>query len=648
MTGFFQSVFALSAIVLNGLTGDGLRARAHFDSNNVRVGDPMVLSIDFTGEADFSDIHPPAIASSVDRDKWRVYDTSAKTETYRNARRLTYRVRPLKEGVLEFPALAFSYGKTDGTGKNTVSTKSIPVRVKPGTQAALAGLESDGEDVLPMPDGIVIALSRNIPEDELFRWRMACRNPKADDFARFDFPEARLNEAACRTLEGAWAKALGIYSSLEWSIGQTPAVERGIVAALSRKYASPAGLPVWREVLRPVLRHSWEGRIAIISGVLLLVALVMALSARIVRALAALMIMAFFALPFAASAEDPFSAIERIHREMDEHMRRMMGIAGGGTSFSVNNIQQEPVDIKAFLSTDKPTLQTGDAFRFIISVETPKTHRLGQMRFSAAETYGLTFTGNPETLVDGKSHTTNTVVKRFAIPARYDVPFKGGQRFTVDGMVSSTVSSGSGNRRSTFSFSQNFSALTPTLHLEVQPLPGENRPEGFNGAVGTDFSFALKADRLRVETNDVVRIVGELSFSGYVPELDGEIDRDRNIVVTERYFIADGSPRTPGESIVYYDPGEKKYRTLEAQGAPLEYFSGNDDGAAQTVAVNASETSKGDGGVTRKAMVLRFSPGDSSPAVATVRSGEKSEEYGNWVRIDDGSHAGWVRREEAE
>ena len=71
----------LGVIALNGATGENLRARAYFDANNVKVGDPMVLTIDFLGKADFASLHPPALSKAVDRKVWKVDDLSAKTQT---------------------------------------------------------------------------------------------------------------------------------------------------------------------------------------------------------------------------------------------------------------------------------------------------------------------------------------------------------------------------------------------------------------------------------------------------------------------------------------------------------------------------------------------------------------------------------------
>jgi len=128
----FGSCIALTAmIVLQGVTGSDLRARAFFDANNVKVGDPLILTIDFLGEADFHSLHPPALSRAVSRADWKLDDVSAKTDTFRDARRLTYRVRPMREGVLWFPALEFEYSGKDGS-LCRVRANEIPVHARGG------------------------------------------------------------------------------------------------------------------------------------------------------------------------------------------------------------------------------------------------------------------------------------------------------------------------------------------------------------------------------------------------------------------------------------------------------------------------------------------------------------------------------------
>lgn len=48
----------LCVIELLGVSGGELRSRAFFDANNVKVGDPLVLTVDFIGDADFRALHP--------------------------------------------------------------------------------------------------------------------------------------------------------------------------------------------------------------------------------------------------------------------------------------------------------------------------------------------------------------------------------------------------------------------------------------------------------------------------------------------------------------------------------------------------------------------------------------------------------------
>ena len=71
----------LAAIELAGVTGTDLRARAFFDCNNVKVGDPMTLTVDFIGNADFAALHPPRLSRALDGRVWKLDQASAKTET---------------------------------------------------------------------------------------------------------------------------------------------------------------------------------------------------------------------------------------------------------------------------------------------------------------------------------------------------------------------------------------------------------------------------------------------------------------------------------------------------------------------------------------------------------------------------------------
>ena len=575
-------ILLFCAIQLAGVKGNDLRTRAFFDANNVKVGDPMVLTIDFLGEADFKDLHPPALAKVVSKGDWKLDDVSAKTDTFRDARRLTYRVRPMREGVLWFPALEFEYEGPDGAKRITRSNE-IPVHAKGGTQVVV---EEMGEETnaMPKPPALVSefqvsSLKSQVSEDVNFAWRKAVAHPTADAFAEFDFPEARMNEATCAIREGNWARAMKVYSALEWRIGQTPEMEKGMIAALALKYDNPAvELPVWRQVLRPILRFGWAGRAGIVLGGFGALALLLWILGRGIRAVACVTVAV--GCVSAAHAQGIFQQMEAEMERMHQQMQQAMG-SGGFFSHFGEKMPREQVRITAAVATSKPVLQVGDPFEFIIALEYPRTASVGQIRLTPSESFGLSFTGQAQNLTDGKSSNPSNVVKRLALPARYDVPYRGKIAFAISGLVTGTSSRNRG--MFTMSFSNSFQAETAPLSINVRPLPSANQPEDFAGIVSEGLRVHETCDILKVETNDVVTITYRMFPKGYVPadflpkgaafEWMRQTDREGQVREIEfrRYFVADGAAKTPELVIPYYDPRTKSYKSVKTGGTPLKY-----------------------------------------------------------------------------
>ena len=571
----------VAAIVLQGVAGSDLRARAFFDANNVKVGDPMVLTIDFLGEADFKDLHPPALAKAVGRTDWKLDDVSAKTDTFRDARRLTYRVRPMREGVLWFPALEFEYEGLDGS-KRIVRSNEIPVHAKGGAQVVVEEMGEDANE-MPAPPTLVgefrvESLKFKVSDDLLFAWKKAMARPTADAFAEFDFPEARMNEATCAIREGNWARAMKIYQKLEWAIGQTPEIEKGMIAALALKYDNPAvELPVWRQVLRPLLWFGWKGRVGIVLGGFAALAFLFWVLGRGIRAVACVAIA--IGCVSAADAQGLFQQMEEQMERMRQQMQQSMG--GGFFSHFGEKVQREQIGVTAAVTTSKPVLQVGDPFEFIIALEYPKTASVGQISIRPSEKFGLNFTGQAQNLTDGKASNPSNVVKRLAVPARYDVPYKGKVVFSVEGMVSGRQTRNRG--MFTMSFSNSFQCETPPLAINVKPLPSANQPKDFSGIISEGLRIHETCDVLAVETNDVVTITYRMFPKGYVPadflpkgsafEWMRQTDREGRVQEIEyrRYFVADGAAKTPELVIPYYDPRSKTYKSAKTGGTSLKY-----------------------------------------------------------------------------
>lgn len=247
--------FVFAAIIeLSGVSGSDLYARAYFDSNNVKLGDPMTLYVDFIGTADFPSLHPPKLAKAVDSREWKIDQESAKTDTFKDGRRLTYRVRPVKTGVLWLPEFRFSYNG----GEGFCATAPVPVHVKPGAQIEieLAGSE---EAMPPLPDESLSPLS---PGDD-FAWRR-------------DFYSGKFQDALSALERHAWDK------------GQTPYMESAMIATRARLLGNPyAELPAWRVVARALLKHPLGRQITIVLSFIFAAAVLFAAIGKTIRHFAA-------------------------------------------------------------------------------------------------------------------------------------------------------------------------------------------------------------------------------------------------------------------------------------------------------------------------------------------------------------------------
>ncbi len=552
------SLLLAAIIELTGVTGGEMRARSFFDANNVKVGDPMMLTIDFIGEADFHDIHPPALSRYIKRRDWKLDDKSAKTDTYNDARRLTYRIRPRREGVLYFPALEFSY-KSETGEELKVRSNEIPVHAVAGEEVVVEGMDESAEDGMPLPPAITSETNLLLTDDESFRWRKALSNPSAVAFSEFDFPEAKMNEATMYIKEGNWSKAMAIYSRLEWQIGQTEEIEKGIIAALALRYENPnAELPVWREVLRPILRYSLIGRVMIVGGMFLGLCVIGLSLNFIIRRLAVFALLV--GLPMASMGQGLFQQFN-------------FGFGG----------KREPVKVEATFEISKLPIKVGEEFEFIVALEYPKTSSVDISNITPSDNFGLSYPKKAELIADGKSENISNVVKRISIPARYDVPFKGQLAFVVNGMVSGKTERSGTNSRFSFTFSNSFSATTKPMVIEVKPLDTAGQPKNFSGIVSEGLRVNEECDLLKVATNDVITITYRMHVKGYVPNMfvpegmayewfrQADLLGHPTMIEYKGYFVAQGERTTPKRTISYFDPRDKKYKSVTVGGTILSY-----------------------------------------------------------------------------
>ncbi len=135
------------------------------------------------------------------------------------------------------------------------------------------------------------------------------------------------------------------------------------------------------------------------------------------------------------------------------------------------------------------------------------------------------------------------------------------------------------------------------IKIEVLPLPTEEQPGGFGGAVG-DFSISRKLDKSEITTDNVATLTVEIKGSGNLkliqpPVLDlpnGLTTYDPIVVdtITSRSTTIKGikritytiTPRMPGTyklpalSFSYYNPKSNTYESLETEEATLSVKPG--------------------------------------------------------------------------
>ena len=128
-----------------GSVGKGMKATASLDTQRCKVGDPLTLTLEVRGGVSIANMRTPLLSlqPELTRD-FRIYDDSPSSDTLTDGKRFKYRVRPLREGTLEFPPIALSFYDTEKKGYRTIHTEPLPLQVKATTLIAAA----EGEDEL--------------------------------------------------------------------------------------------------------------------------------------------------------------------------------------------------------------------------------------------------------------------------------------------------------------------------------------------------------------------------------------------------------------------------------------------------------------------------------------------------------------------
>ncbi len=142
----------------------------------------------------------------------------------------------------------------------------------------------------------------------------------------------------------------------------------------------------------------------------------------------------------------------------------------------------------------------------------------------------------------------------------------------------------------------NYTAKSNSLKINVQPLPSNDVPESFNGAVGS-FSMNSQIDKKQTKTNEPVTLklsingTGNISlldmpeislpagFEKYEPKVNEQINRNGVISgkKTAEYLIVPrdaGKKEIPPIKFSFYDINKKSYVTLSTPSYPIDVEQG--------------------------------------------------------------------------
>jgi len=165
-----------------GSVGKSMKAVAAFDASVCKVGDPLTLTLELTGPISVSNLRTPILNLQPELTKdFRIYDDNVTADTLSNGKRFKYRVRPIREGTLEFPPIKVAYYDTEAKAYTTVSTAPIPIQAQATTQIATETENGKGspslsakESARPLPAGITLSPEGSQPDTLLPARRVSC------------------------------------------------------------------------------------------------------------------------------------------------------------------------------------------------------------------------------------------------------------------------------------------------------------------------------------------------------------------------------------------------------------------------------------------------------------------------------------------
>ena len=133
---------------------------ADLNPRQVKVGDPITLTLTLRGEGTLEDARAPDLTAIPEvTEHFKTYEPTIETQD--SARRFTYSLRPKQAGIKAFPAIPLSYFDFEEERYVTLKTTPIPLEVSEATALASdqivtagAGSQANGPNIQVQAEGV--------------------------------------------------------------------------------------------------------------------------------------------------------------------------------------------------------------------------------------------------------------------------------------------------------------------------------------------------------------------------------------------------------------------------------------------------------------------------------------------------------------
>ncbi len=226
------------------------------------------------------------------------------------------------------------------------------------------------------------------------------------------------------------------------------------------------------------------------------------------------------------------------------------------------------------------------------------------------------------------------------------------------------------------------------LRQRILPLPADNRPEDYSGAVG-QYALAMEAAPQELAVGDLVTLRFQVQGAGgldaippprlgphpdfrvYDPRKMESTETDTHLFEQVIIPLSTNAQQTPGARFVFFDPRIGNYRTLQAEGLPLRFRERGpvadfapyrpepegplDDVSDPAIPLTSGQTPRAwlrflsrdmsPETTSTRGVTLRLAPSVSAQPNGEIPKGSRltiSETWQDWVRVKTDRGEGWI------